>query len=54
MNSYNALLSSLSRDARAIGWCWRIRKGIAENGYPLEIGRKKGKATPVSSEATLP
>jgi hypothetical protein len=33
------LLSSLSRDARAGGWCWRIKKGIAEPLSP-EMGTK--------------
>ncbi len=42
-----SLLSSLSR---ARGWCGRI-KGIAENDYPLKMG-KKGKCTPM--RAPLP
>jgi hypothetical protein len=38
------LLSSLSKDARARGWCWRIKKGVAElNPTTPEKGTKKGK-----------
>jgi len=30
------------------------KEGDSHFGCPLEIGHKKGKTTPVSSEATLP
>jgi hypothetical protein len=41
------------QDARARGWCWRIKKGIAIALSP-ENGKKKGKGTPYQTEALLP
>ena len=53
VNGFVPLLSSFSRDARARGWCWRIKKGIAQP-LSLKMGTKKGKGFPYQSEAPLP
>jgi len=46
-------VTCLSRHARARGWCWRIKKGIAERLSP-KVGTKKGKGSPYQTEAPLP